>query len=83
MELSNAATACGYSVLINTPAWLNEQAENIRYEFIEGAKDQGIAGVKSCIPLVNLLTADGENFEEKVVGSIEKIASMIHCFQVS
>jgi len=83
MELSSSAAACGYSVLINTPTWLNEQAENIRYEFIEGAKDQGIAGVKSCIPLVNLLTADGEGFEEKVLQSVGKIASMIHCFQVS
>lgn len=78
IALSNSATACGYSVLINTPAWLHEQAENIRYEFIEGGKGQGTTGV----PLVNLLTVEGEEFEEKVVQSVEKIASVIHCFQV-
>ena len=83
MDLSHSTLACGYSVLINTPAWLNEQAQSIRYEFIEGAKGQGVSGKNARIPLVNLLTSNTEEFEEKVVKSVEKIASVIHCFQVS
>ena len=83
MDLSQSSVACGYSVLINTPAWLNEQAHNIRYEFIEGAKGQGTSGSNARIPLVNLITSNTEELEGKVLKSVEKIASAIHCFQVS
>jgi hypothetical protein len=82
--LSNTSRLCGYSVVINTPQWLSEQVENIHYEFIE--KDSGRKRKKpviSQIPLVNLLSTDSESSDEKVLFSIRKVTSMVHCFDLS
>ncbi|MCE7991186.1 MAG: 2'-5' RNA ligase family protein [Roseivirga sp.] len=79
----NTPNACGYSVLINAPQWLTDQVESIRYEF---AGEQNIVQkrpVTAQIPLVNLLSAESGASDEKVLQSVERIASMIHCFQVA
>lgn len=79
----NTSNVCGYSVLINAPQWLTDQAESIRYEFIgEQAAAQKKAATAQ-IPLVNLLSAQSDLSDEKVLHSVEKIASMIHCFHVT
>lgn len=79
----NTSHVCGYSVLINAPQWLTDQAASIRYEFTEGQKNAQKKPVAAQIPLVNLLSTQGDNSDEKVLQSVEKIASMIHCFHVT
>lgn len=79
----NTSNICGYSVLINAPQWLTDQVESIRYEFTgeHNAVQKKQAAVQ--IPLVNLLSAESGASDEKVLQSVEKIASMIHCFHVT
>ena len=83
IELFKTLEPCGYSVMVNTPTWLHEQASQVRYEFVEkaaGAKRQSQAVQ---IPLVNLVTTQSEEMEQKVLESVKRIASVIHCFQVA
>lgn len=83
MELYTPTKACGYAVLINTPAWLTEQAENVRYEFVEKSIQAPKRALTSQIPLVNLLAVQSDGLDEKVVSSIKRVTSIIHCFQVA
>ncbi|GAB5527945.1 MAG: hypothetical protein Roseis2KO_58170 [Roseivirga sp.] len=79
----NTSHVCGYSVLINAPQWLTDQAENIRYEFAGEQKVAHKKPVAAQIPLVNILSVQSGESDEKVLHSVEKIASMIHCFHVT
>ncbi|GEM_PF-4951829 len=79
----NTSPICGYSVLINAPQWLTDQAESIRYEFSGEGEAAQKKPVIAQIPLVNLVSVQGDASDEKVLQSVERIASMIHCFHVT
>lgn len=79
----NTSPICGYSVLINAPQWLTDKAESIRHEFAGEEEARQKKPVTAQIPLVNLVSVQGDASEEKMLQSVEKIASMIHCFHVT
>lgn len=82
--LSNTSRLCGYSVLINAPQWLNEQVGNIHYEFMEkNSERMKKKPVITQIPLVNLLGADSESSDKKVLFSVERITSVVYCFELN
>lgn len=83
IELFKTLEPCGYSVLINTPAWLHEQASQVRYELTEQPAPTEKQPLTVQIPLVNLVITQSEETEQKVLQSVKKIASVIHCFQVA
>lgn len=74
---------CGYSVMINAPKWLTDQVKNIQYELADRNERAKKKPVTIQISLVNLLSTESHNSEKNILQSVEKIASMIHCIQVT